>query len=113
LSPDDLIFFSYKSSLFFIHHFHVRVTKSKPFEEIDMENKFTLGDAIIVALHAPHRFFPGESASVSNFYKITSEEGAKEFQCNVGDWIYTVEFSDGSDLQIAEHYLEKYDDRTN
>jgi len=74
-----------------------------------MENKFTWGDPILIKKSAPHSFHAGEFASVCGFYKITSEESAKEFQCNVGDWIYTVEFPNGSDTQIAEIYLEKYE----
>ena len=74
-----------------------------------MENKFTWGDPIIITKNAPTRLHQGEFASVCGFYKVISEEAAKEFQCNIGDWIYTVEFSDGSDIQIAEPYLEKYD----
>lgn len=74
-----------------------------------MENKFTWGDPIVIAESAPTRFHPGEFASVCGFYKITSEESAKEFQCNTRDWIYIVEFSDGSDIQIAEPYLVKYE----
>ena len=70
-------------------------------------NKFTWGDSIIIVKSAPDEFHPGEIASVCGFYKIKSTETAKQFICNEEDWIYTVEFSDGSDIQIAEHYLEK------
>lgn len=75
-----------------------------------MENKFTWGDLIMIIKSAPLSFHPGEFASVCGFYKIISEESAKEFQCKVGDWIYIVEFSDGSDIQIAELYLKKYEE---
>lgn len=73
-----------------------------------MENKFTWGDPIVIAKHAPSRFHPGEYASVCGFYKILSEEASKAYECNVGDWIYTVEFQEGSDIQVAECYLEPY-----
>jgi hypothetical protein len=46
-------------------------------------------------------------ASICGFYKIKSPETAERFVCSVGDWIYTVEFEGGNDIQIAEHYLEK------
>jgi hypothetical protein len=74
-----------------------------------MKNKFTWGDPVVVVKDVPTCFHPGEFASVCGFYKVISEEGAKAFQCNIGDWIYTVEFQDGSDIQIAEPYLEKYE----
>ncbi len=75
-----------------------------------MDNKFTWGDPVVIIKSAPPNFHPGEFGSVCGFYKIKSEDGAKEFQCNVGDWIYTVEFSGGSDIQIAEPYLKNYED---
>ena len=53
-------------------------------EEHD-KNKFSWGDPILIKKSAPHSFHAGEFASVCGFYKITSEESAKEFQCNVGD----------------------------
>jgi hypothetical protein len=31
-------------------------------------------------------------------------------QCEAEDWVYTVEFSGGNDIQIAEQYLEKYEE---
>jgi hypothetical protein len=74
-----------------------------------MENKFTWGDPICIVKSAPFQFHPGEFASVCGFYKVISEETAREFQCSIGDWVYTVEFQDGSDIEIAEHYLEKYE----
>lgn len=73
------------------------------------DHKFTWGDPIIIAKSAPAKFHPGEFASICGFYRIGSEENAKEFQCDIGDWLYTVEFPDGSDLQVAEVYLEKYE----
>jgi hypothetical protein len=79
-----------------------------PKEERD-KNKFNWGDSVVIVKSAPPGFHPGEFASVCGFYKATSEEVAKEFQCNIGDWIYTVEFPDGSDIQIAERYLVKYE----
>lgn len=74
-----------------------------------MENKFTWGDPVIISIKAPSQYYPGEFASVCGFYKISSPESAKEFECKIGEWIYTVEFSNGSDIQIAELYLEKYE----
>lgn len=79
-----------------------------PKEELD-ENKFTWGDSIVIVKSAPPGFHPGEFASVCGFYKI-SEESAKKFQCEAEDWVYTVEFSGGNDIQIAERYLEKYEE---
>ena len=76
-----------------------------------MENKFTWGDSILIKKSAPDFLCPGEIASVCGFYQITSPEGAKYYQCKIGDWVYTVEFGDGSDIEIAECFLEKYVDK--
>lgn len=75
-----------------------------------MENKFTWSDAVVVTKNAPTSFHPGEFASICGFYRVVSEERAKKLQCAVGEWIYTVEFQDGSDIEVAECYLEKYEE---
>jgi len=74
-----------------------------------MKNKFTWGDPIIIVKNAPEKFNPGEFGSVCGFYKVVSEIAAKEFECSIGDWIYTVEFQEGNDMQIPEIYLEKFE----
>lgn len=70
-------------------------------------SKFTWGDSVIIIKNAPNKFHPGKFASVCGFYKVQAKETARELDCEVGDWIYTVEFEDGSDIQIPEHYLNK------
>ena len=77
----------------------------------DEDNKFTWGDSIIILKEAPKQFHPGEFGSICGFYKIKSEETAKELICTKGDWVYTVEFEDGHDIQIAECYLDFYKDK--
>ena len=73
-------------------------------------NNFTWGDSVLILKSAPNQFHRGEFASICGFYKIRSPESANKFLCNVGDWVYTVEFENGSDIQIAERYLEKFAD---
>jgi hypothetical protein len=75
-------------------------------EETD-DNKFTWGDSVIIRENTPSKFQPGKLASICGFYKLQSEETEKEFGCKTGEWIYTVEFGDGSDIQIPERYLDK------
>jgi len=72
------------------------------------DNKFTWGDSIIITKSAPGQFHPGEMASVCGFSKIKSLETAEKLSSKVGHWIYTVEFGDGSDVQVPEIYLESY-----
>ncbi|MGL5263325.1 MAG: hypothetical protein ACRDAI_01925 [Candidatus Rhabdochlamydia sp.] len=40
--------------------------------------------------------------------EIEREEIAKEFHAEVGEWFYTVEFGDGSSIDVAGRFLEKY-----
>ncbi len=73
------------------------------------DNKFTWGDSVYTVKNAPKKFHPGEFASVCGFYRIQSQETAQEFLCDIGSWLYTVEFEDGSDIQVAECFLEKFE----
>lgn len=71
------------------------------------DSKFNWGDSVIIRKNSPARFHPGEFASVCGFYKVQSKETAKELECKIGDWVYTVEFEDGSDIQVPEGYLDR------
>lgn len=71
------------------------------------DNKFTWGDSVIIRKNSPAKFHPGEFASVCGFYKVQSKETAKELECKIGDWVYTVEFGGGSDIQVPECYLDR------
>lgn len=75
-----------------------------------MENKFTWGDPVVILNNAPIQLYIGEIASVCGFYQVISEKAANIFDCKLGDWIYTIEFENGNDIQIAEPYLKKYND---
>lgn len=72
-----------------------------------MKNKFFLGDAVVVKQNAPQHLYPGEFGSICSMNKLLSEQEAKEFNCQIGGWVYTIEFENGSDIQIAECYLDK------
>ena len=72
-----------------------------------MNSKFSYGDAVIIKQNAPSSLHPGEFGSVCSLNQITSEQEAKELKCQVGEWVYTIEFGNGSDIQVAECYLDK------
>jgi len=79
--------------------------------ESDVDNnKFTWNDYIVIKNDAPHQFHPGEIGVICGMSKIESDETARKYHSSVGSWTYTVEFGDGSDTQIAECYLERYQD---
>ena len=73
-----------------------------------MKNKFTWGDPVLVSKNASPIYHPGEFASICGIDQILTENEAIKFQCKVGDWVYIIEFEDGSDTEIAECFLEEY-----
>ena len=71
-------------------------------------NKYTWNDYVIIKKNAPEKFHPGKSGVVCGVSKIKFEEIANKYQSKIGDWIYTIEFEDGSDIQIAGCFLEEF-----
>jgi len=63
---------------------------------------------VFIRNSAPSLFHPGIVGVICGISKIKFEEIAKKYDAKVGDWIYTVEFGDGSDVQVPEIYLERY-----
>lgn len=76
--------------------------------KIRENNKFTWGDAVLVKKNAPPCLHPGEFASICGINQITFEETAKSFFTTVDDWLYIIEFEDGSSIEVPECYLEPY-----
>jgi len=73
-------------------------------------NQFNWGESVRVKITAPANFSPGEIASVCGMTQIRSEKLAHLYKSNIGEWVYTVEFIGGSDMEIPERYLEKHED---
>ena len=71
-------------------------------------NKFTWGDAIWVKKNAPEIYRPGEFGSVCGISQITTDKEAAQLQCSNGEWIYIIEYEDGSSTEIPESFLEEY-----
>lgn len=72
------------------------------------KNLFTWNDLVIIKSNAPASYFPGKIAVVCGMEEIESAELSMEFHLKIGDWIYTIEFGDGSSIEIPEIYLKKY-----
>lgn len=72
--------------------------------------KFTWGDSVTVSGGAPEKFKPKRKGEVVGFYQIEAEDVAAARGYPVGAIIYTIEFSDGSDLEIPEAFLEAYNE---
>ncbi len=71
-----------------------------------MDSKFTYGDAVIIKHSAPLAMHPGEYGSVCSLDQIYSQQEAERYACEIGEWVYAIEFGNGSDTQIAERYLD-------
>lgn len=72
-------------------------------------NKFTWGDAVVVKNEAPLHLHPGRRASICSVIKpfggnMSSDSGDTDIE-----WFYTIEFSDGSSIDIDESFLDKVD----
>ena len=72
------------------------------------DNEFDYGDSVKVKDIAPYHFFPGQVASICGMIKIRTKILADKHESNIGEWIYTVEYIGGADIEIPERYLEKY-----
>ncbi len=71
------------------------------------DNKFIWNEVVKVKIDAPIQFHPGKIASICGMEKVKFEDFAEEYNIKKGDWVYTIEFNDGSDITIPELYLEK------
>lgn len=66
------------------------------------------GETVKVKDTAPSNFRAGEVVSVCGLTKTDSKLLADKYGSCIGEWIYTIEYLGGSDLEIPERYLEKY-----
>jgi hypothetical protein len=66
--------------------------------------KFTCGDSVEIAEHAPANLRPGSAAALVGISEQNERQGSylQEFSSGV---VYTVEFGDGSDAQVHEDHL--------
>ena len=71
-------------------------------------NLFTWNDLVVIKPNAPSSYPVGKIAVICGMEQIKSEKLSNEFNIKIGDWLYTVEFGDGSSIEIPEFYIEKY-----
>jgi hypothetical protein len=72
-----------------------------------LNNTLTWGDDAKIIESAPKRYHPGEEGSVCGVYEIIDESVANEFSQEMGSKFYTIEFGDGSSVEVPEMYLKK------
>ena len=76
-----------------------------------MDNKFDWGETVKVKSLAPVIFRPGEIVSVCGITEVTSKLLEDTYDSHMGDWVYTIEYLGGTDIEIPERYLEKYQEK--
>ena len=73
--------------------------------------RYDWNDSVLVKIDAPKQFHPGEVGVICGMSEIKFEEIAKKYHAELGDWIYTVEFQNGNDIQVAGCFLEKHQEK--
>lgn len=76
------------------------------------DHKFTWGDTVVIKKSAPAHLHPGEIVSICSVIKIDPEDVQKDPSLIEPTWLYTVEFGDGSSIELSECYLEPYEENT-
>ncbi len=73
-----------------------------------MDNKFDWGESAKVKKTAPIIFRPGKIVSICGVIHVKYKLLADKYDSKIGEWVYTIEYVGGSDTEIPERYLEKY-----
>ena len=73
-----------------------------------LKSKFTWGDVAVIKDNAPPHLHPGEIVAICSVLKINLEDVKEDPTLVEPTWLYTVEFGDGSSIEVPEFYLEKY-----
>lgn len=68
--------------------------------------KFTWGDTVNVASHAPTLYEPGSVCYVVGIGALITDERLRRFNLPYGTIAYTVEYADGHSIEVPEKYLE-------
>lgn len=72
------------------------------------KDQFTWGETVKIAIDAPKAYKPGELAEICSMWEIETFENSKRRGEPVGTVIYSIEFGDGTLIEIPDRYLEKY-----
>ena len=76
----------------------------------EANNKFNWGETVLVCKTAPPIFRPGEIVSVCGMTKINNKMLSNKYDSIIGEWVYTIEYLGGKDIEIPERYLGKYEE---
>ena len=70
------------------------------------EFRYDYGQTVRVSAHAPGAFRPGQLVAVVGMHRIERDDHALQMGHPVGTVLYTIEYDDGSSVQIPEEYIE-------
>jgi hypothetical protein len=73
------------------------------------DHQFTWGDTLSIKKTALTHLHPGAIVSVCSVIKIDPEDVKKDPFLIESTWLYTVEFGDGTSIELPECYLEPLD----
>ncbi len=72
------------------------------------KNQYTWGETVKITIDAPKAHKPGELAEICSMWEIKTDENSISRGEPVGTIIYSIEFGDGTLMEIPDRYLEKY-----
>lgn len=70
-------------------------------------NEFDWGEAVIVSPDAPKEYRPLSIADVVGMIFINTPQLAQNFNVKLNTWVYTIEYMDGSSIELPEMFLQK------
>ena len=68
--------------------------------------ELTWGDGVKVRSDAPACYRPAATAAVVGMRAVASGEQAVRYDTPIGTYLYLIEYSDGSAIEIPERWLE-------
>lgn len=72
------------------------------------KSQYTWGETVRITIDAPKNYRPGELAEICSIWEIETNENSVLRGEPVGTIIYSIEFGDGTLVEIPGRYLEKY-----
>jgi hypothetical protein len=71
--------------------------------------KYTWGDTVEIESNAPDKYKKFNLGEIVGYFIIEDEQNSNQFNLPIGTILYTIEFGDGTDIDIPEQYLKKYE----
>jgi hypothetical protein len=71
-------------------------------------SQYTWGETVKIANDAPKEYKPGELAEICSMWEIETDANSRIRGEPVGTIIYSIEFGDGTIIELPDRYLEKY-----